>query len=185
MLRSDSITNLLKALITAKSKIENPRKIAKKNYYSYAPLEEVLDKVEKHLGTNGLVLSHDRNLENKTLVTYLFHESGEYISTSAPLEIKADGRMSAMQAMGAASTYAMRYNICALLSLCGEEDTDAEDPVEYLTKEHISHLQDNWPADRLAKALSIYGVSSWEKFPKKDLKDLLDKLNKGAHNAKA
>ena len=180
MMKSENVTNLLKALIQAKSKIQPPKKTKKSYTNTYAPLEEVLSKVDKPLHDHGLVLSHDRNLETKLLVTYLFHESGEFISTCSPLDFKSDGKVNAMQSMGAASTYAMRYNICALLSLCGEEDTDA---VELIDAKHIEELESNWPKELLDRALKSYNITSWEKFPVSLYEGLINRLNKSVKNA--
>lgn len=124
MHRSDNINDLLQALAKAKMSMASLVKTKKAYNYSYAPLDEVLAVVEKPLLENNLVISHDRNLETNAFTTYLFHVSGQYIATSIKIEYKADNKLNFMQSLGSASTYAMRYNIIALLNLAAEDDDD-------------------------------------------------------------
>lgn len=124
MLRSEQINDLLAALVTAKKTMEAPKRIKKAYGYLYAPLEEVLRAVEPSLLANGLFITHDRNLETNEVITFIYHTSGQYISTKIKIEYKAENKMNFMQSLGSASTYGMRYNILALLNLCGEDDDD-------------------------------------------------------------
>lgn len=124
MFRSEQINELLPALVIAKKNMESPKRIKKAYGYLYAPLEEVLRAVEPSLLANNLFITHDRTLETNEIVTYIYHASGQFISTKIKIEYKADNKMNFMQSLGSASTYGMRYNILALLNLCGEDDDD-------------------------------------------------------------
>ena len=124
MNRSENITELLVALTKAKQNIPAPVKTKQGYGYWYAPLDEILAKAEPSLLANGLAITHDRDLSQNELVTYLFHVSGQYISTRVKIEYKAENKMNLMQSLGSASTYAMRYNINALLNLAAEDDDD-------------------------------------------------------------
>lgn len=124
MLRSEQINELLAALVLAKKTMESPKRIKKAYGYLYAPLEEILRAVEPSLLSNNLFITHDRILETNEIVTYIYHASGQFISTKIKIEYKADNKMNFMQSLGSASTYGMRYNILALLNLCGEDDDD-------------------------------------------------------------
>ena len=124
MNRSENITELLVALTKAKQNIPAPVKTKQGYGYWYAPLDEILAKAEPSLLANGLAITHDRDLSKNELVTYLFHVSGQYISTRVKIEYKAENKMNLMQSLGSASTYAMRYNINALLNLAAEDDDD-------------------------------------------------------------
>lgn len=124
MHRSENISELLVALTKAKQNIPAPVKTKKAYGYMYAPLDEVLRCAEPSLLANGLAITHDRDLSQNELVTYLFHVSGQYISTRVKIEYKAENKMNLMQSLGSASTYAMRYNINALLNLAAEDDDD-------------------------------------------------------------
>ena len=124
MHRSENISELLVALTKAKQNIPAPVKTKQGYGYWYAPLDEILAKAEPSLLANGLAITHDRDLSQNELVTYLFHVSGQYISTRVKIEYKAENKMNLMQSLGSASTYAMRYNINALLNLAAEDDDD-------------------------------------------------------------
>ena len=124
MNRSENISELLVALTKAKQSMTAPLKTKKAYGYMYAPLDEVLRCVEPSLLNNGLFITHDRDLGQNELVTYLYHVSGQYISTRVKIEYKAENKMNLMQSLGSASTYAMRYNINALLNLAAEDDDD-------------------------------------------------------------
>lgn len=124
MYRSENISDLIAALTKAKKTISNPRKIKKSYTNSYAPLDEVLACIEPSLSENGLYVTHDRDLEKSEFVTYVFHTSGQFISTKAKVEFKVENKMNFMQSQGSSTTYAMRYNLLALFNLCGEDDDD-------------------------------------------------------------
>jgi hypothetical protein len=110
---------LIKALIAAKSEFQAiPKDKVNPHYKSkYSTLDAVLGAVEPALAKHGLVLTHQADGEKFT--TTLYHESGQFLSTSLPLPSFADP-----QKMGSWISYARRYSITGLLSVCSDEDDD-------------------------------------------------------------
>jgi hypothetical protein len=124
MLKSESILNLLPAIISAKQKFGTINKNKSGYGYKYATIDEILDKIEKPLLEAGLFIVHDRNIETMELTSFVYHTSGEYIGTKIKLDVELSNKMNYMQNLGSASTYAIRYNLIALFNLCAEEDDD-------------------------------------------------------------
>jgi len=90
--------------------------------YSYAPLEEILDKCRPVLAAHGLALV--QLLEDvgrgPALRTELRHAEGAIIGSSFPLAREPENP----QALGSLLTYLRRYAIVALLGIAPEEDDD-------------------------------------------------------------
>lgn len=124
MIKSESITNLIPALVSAKQKFGTINKNKSGYGYKYATIDEILDKIEKHLSEAGLCITHDRDIDKMELTSYVYHVSGEYIATKIKLDVELSNKMNYMQNLGSASTYAIRYNLIALFNLCAEEDDD-------------------------------------------------------------
>jgi len=124
MIKSESITKLLTALVSAKQKFGTINKNKSGYGYKYATIDEILDKIEKPLSEAGLCITHDRDIEKMEMTSYVFHVSGEYIGTKIKLDVELSNKMNFMQNLGSASTYAIRYNLIALFNLCAEEDDD-------------------------------------------------------------
>ena len=169
MNRSEQINELLSALVLAKKNIEPPKKTKKAYGYYYAPLEEVLRVVEPSLLANGLFITHDRILETNELITYIYHVSGQFISTKVKIEYKADNKMNFMQSLGSASTYAIRYNILALLNLCGEDDDDGVSSGDKLTKETVFETISKDEQKSLVEKINQAGLI-------KEIKEIIKKL---------
>ena len=115
--------SLIPALIKSRRLFPTIKKDSKNPYFKskYATLDTVLDAVTPVLCDNGLaIIQTTEVIDNKpSLVTTLWHESGESISSNYPLPEISDS-----QKFGAAITYARRYSLCALLSITAEEDDD-------------------------------------------------------------
>lgn len=114
--------NIYEALVAFQSEVENPRFDAQVDYgktkFRYATLASVLNTVRPLLAKNGLGVT--QTLDGNSLVTTLYHISGENISSKVVFE-----QPNAWQAFGSALTYIKRYSLCALLGIAGEEDDDA------------------------------------------------------------
>lgn len=121
--------SLLKALIKAKQNFEKITKDKLNPHYKtpYASLDSILSAVSESLHNNGLVivqtLTPDGRENGQSLVTTLYHESGNSISETFVLPIQAD-----IQKLGAAITYARRYSICCILGVTAEDAADAVTP---------------------------------------------------------
>ncbi len=126
-LESDTLTKLIPALIKAKQ--EFPKLVFNKvgkHGSAYADISGILECVEKHLLSNGLVItqpvvtSSDGHLY---LYTLLEHSSGEFRSGKIELLRPANNDM---QLLGAQVTYARRYCMASMLNIAAEEDDDCD-----------------------------------------------------------
>jgi hypothetical protein len=111
--------DLIKALVAAKAEFQAiPKDRINPHYKSkYSTLDAVLGAVEPALCKHGLILTHQA--KGDEFITTLYHDSGQSLSTSLPLPSFADP-----QKMGSWISYARRYSITGLLSVCSDEDDD-------------------------------------------------------------
>lgn len=124
--RSDSIGALVGALANAQGSYEPIRKnrtvkVAMKAGgaydFRYATLDSVLDATRTALAVNGLAIT--ATVTDK-LTVLLMHESGEWLSSVAPMPAIGGN----WQAYGSALTYARRYLISTMLGVASESDDD-------------------------------------------------------------
>lgn len=130
--RSESIMNLAAALAIVQGQITTAPKENVANTgtfsYKYSTLDDIWSVCRKPLAENGLsVIQIPVNDETGFyLETILIHSSGEWISGLMSLPIIA-GRMSELQAMGSAITYARRYMLGAMVGVTtGGDDDDGQ-----------------------------------------------------------
>lgn len=125
MNKSESITNLAKALAMFQSEIQNPKNTADNPFFKsrYAPLSDVLNTARPLLSKHGLSLlqSPSGNGTDIVITSILMHSSGEWIEPE-PLVLKADKPTA--QGAGSAITYGRRYSISAILGISSEDDDD-------------------------------------------------------------
>lgn len=142
--RSEQIAQLAGALARAQGKIRTATKdrLARVKMraggeytYRYATLDDIWDACRPALAENELSvvqvpLSDAAGLQLETL---LAHSSGEWISGTMQLPVVAD-RMSGLQAMGSAITYARRYMLAAMVGVttgdAADDDGEAAKAVE-------------------------------------------------------
>lgn len=93
--------------------------------YKYSTLDEIWEMARKPLSKNGLsIVQIPINDENGFYVeTTLLHSSGQWVSGLLSLPVVA-GRMSELQAMGSAITYARRYMLGAMVGVTTGDDDD-------------------------------------------------------------
>lgn len=94
----------------------------------YADLPSVMKAVQPLLATHKLAISQFlTNIHGDSAIrTILLHESGQYIEDIAPLMMGKDDS----QSQGAATTYARRYGVMAVLGVVAEEDhMDPDSPL--------------------------------------------------------
>ncbi len=93
--------------------------------YSYATLDNLIEKTKPVLIDHGLVISQfptETMLGHPGLKTVLMHgESGESIEATVPLLLNGNNDM---QALGSAISYARRYGWAAVLGIANDEDDD-------------------------------------------------------------
>jgi len=84
----------------------------------YADLEAVWGVVREPLAANDLSVVQYVSKDGKTMVTHLFHKSGEWMKGYWPFTpSKQDA-----QGMGAAGTYARRFGLAAILGIVQTDD---------------------------------------------------------------
>jgi len=126
MNKSESITNLVKALAAFQGKMTAVKKDATNPFYKsrYATLDTIWESIRKPLSENGLSVAQTMNLtpDNKSVLeTTLYHTSGEWINgTQLVNPVKDDP-----QSLGSAISYARRYSLSAILGIVADEDDDA------------------------------------------------------------
>jgi len=123
MNKSESITELAKALVKFHSVMGKVSKDAKNPFFKnkYASLSNIIEAVTKPLNDNGLSVLQLPCIEG--LTTTLLHESGEWISSTSSTPVKD---ATDPQKLGSAITYARRYALGAVLSLNIDEDDDGQ-----------------------------------------------------------
>src|SRR5665647_998226 len=125
MNKSESITNLAKALASFQNEVQNPKNTADNPFFKskYAPLNDVLNLVRPLLSKHGLSVlqSPSGNGSDIIISSILMHSSGEWIEPD-PLVLKAD--KATAQGAGSAITYGRRYSISAMLGISSEDDDD-------------------------------------------------------------
>jgi hypothetical protein len=133
MNRSETISELVKALVAAQSEMGAAKKTAENPYYHshYADLAEVIAVSRPVLNKHGLAIMQFPSAEGEkvTLLTLLIHESGEWVSeinsTIPGREPKGGGPFVAgrsPQADGSAISYLRRYGWQAIIGLPAEDD---------------------------------------------------------------
>lgn len=110
---------IISALIKAQAKIGAATKDATNSHFKnkYATLESVIQAIKEPLLSEKITIVHTQGPED-TLVTSLYHDSGECIQTSLKLILDRQN----MQSLGSALSYAKRYNLTSLLNLPTEDD---------------------------------------------------------------
>jgi hypothetical protein len=123
MNKSESITELSKALVKFHSEMGKVSKDAKNPFYKnkYASLSNIIEAVNVPLNDNGLSIVQMPC--NEGLTTMLVHSSGEWISSTSSTPVKDS---TDPQKLGSAITYARRYALGAILSLNIDEDDDGQ-----------------------------------------------------------
>jgi len=122
MEKSESITNLTKALVAFQATLKPVAKTETNPFFKsrYADLSGIWDSIRTSLSSNGLAVS--QLMEGENLNTMLMHVSGEWIASSYPINAKAPEP----QAVGSAVTYARRYALSAILGIVADDDDDGE-----------------------------------------------------------
>lgn len=125
MNKSESITELAKALSNFQGKMTAVKKDATNPFYKskYATLDTIWETIRTLLAENGLSVAQTMDYYNdkSTLQTTLYHTSGEWISgTQLVNPVKDDP-----QSLGSAISYARRYSLSAILGIVADEDDDA------------------------------------------------------------
>lgn len=127
MNRSETITEIAKALAKFQSEVSDPNR-TKKNAFlksKYVTLDSLLQAVRPVLANNGLSFLQVpfTGADVVSVTTMLLHESGEWLESdpfTLPL-MKKDP-----QGVGSVVTYARRYSLSSILGVAWDEDDDAQ-----------------------------------------------------------
>lgn len=126
MIKSESIAKLAVALLKAQTGMGNASKDAKNPFYKskYADLNSIREATMPRLNEQGITVLQPlgRDEFGFYVETTLVHESGEFVSSRTPI---VSAKQNDPQALGAAISYARRYDLQSLVCV-GAEDSDAE-----------------------------------------------------------
>ena len=122
MKTSESVTEILPALLKVKQELKGVAKTSNNPYFKskYADLNSHIDAVEDLLQANGLILFQPVTASEvgNFVSTRISHAvSGQYVESTVKLVGEAD-----MQKVGSAITYGRRYTLGSLLSMKAEDD---------------------------------------------------------------
>ena len=123
--RSETISELSKALVKFNTKVGKVSKDAKNPFFknNYATLDNIIEEVRPILAEYGLNVLQmpSGDGQNIQITTLLIHESGEWLESEVLTmkPVKNDP-----QGLGSAITYARRYALQSFLSLNTGEDDD-------------------------------------------------------------
>jgi len=134
MNKSESIIKIAPALLAAQKLIGAAKKDAKNPFFksSYADLGSVMEVCKKPLNDNGLLILQPvgRDELGTYVETWIFHESGEFMSERTPVIVKAQNDP---QALGSAITYSRRYGLQSFGFIPAEDD-DGEHAMSRVSK---------------------------------------------------
>ena len=125
-MQSNEIDELASALVAAQAEFSAVPKGSTNPFFKskYAALPDVVQSASPVLAKHGLAVSqfitHDES-GGDALLTYLLHQSGQFMAYSMKLHMVKDDP----QAQGSAVTYARRYAYMSALGLVADDDDDA------------------------------------------------------------
>lgn len=130
--QSSEVDKIFTAVVALQSEINNPKKSKQGHGYKYAELSQIIELSREPLATNGLaVTQYCATVDGQShLVTQMIHTSGQWIRGFYPLEKAGMRAVNDAQQMGAAMTYARRYNLAAILGVAQEDDDAASVPAQ-------------------------------------------------------
>ena len=121
-MQSESIKNIIPALIAVQGHITNVGKNATNPFFKskYADLPAIIEHSRGLLCDNGLVIvqtnePHDTGV---VIVTTIYHKSGEWIRS----KLRLTPTKNDPQQIGASITYGRRYSLASILNIAQEDD---------------------------------------------------------------
>ena len=126
MYTSESINELVSALVKVQKDLPTMTKNEKGYGYNYASLAATIEDTRQILADAGLVVIQlTTNIDDKpAITTILTHTSGQFISGVAAAPLVEMKGCNEAQRTGAVYSYLRRYGLQAILNL-GTEDNDA------------------------------------------------------------
>lgn len=126
MKKSESITEINKALVSFRKEVKQPKKDAKNPFFksSYSTLDVVIEAIDNTATKHGLsFIQYPTNNEKGEIgiTTMLLHESGEIMEFD-PVFMKPE--KNTPQAAGSVISYLRRYTISSIFGITSDEDDD-------------------------------------------------------------
>lgn len=130
------------------AKVQGKSKTTGKEYelsYKYADITDVLAVIRPHAVKHNFAIIQTTQIRDGVLclTTTLHHLSGTWLDSEVyPVAIVRD--VIDPQKIGAALTYARRYQLCAMIGVAPDEDTDgahADTEEQKITPAQLEHLQ--------------------------------------------
>lgn len=127
MKTSDTLTEIIKAIINFQAQMPTLGKGAQGYGYSYTPLDDVVEAIRPLLSECGLAFVQFPSTADGlgvALTSRLLHKSGEWMEDTMVIPLPAVGKANEAQAYGAGLTYARRYALTSMLGIVADEDSD-------------------------------------------------------------
>jgi hypothetical protein len=144
MRQSESIKNLLPALMDAQKEIPTMPKNAKAYGYNYTDLDTITSVIKPILARHNISYMQSVGMDDEgrsTLTTRIFSRDGEYIEDVTMLPVIQSAKNNSAQTMGMAITYVRRYALCAMLGITSDEDVDANTVMGNSVPQNVQNLQ--------------------------------------------
>lgn len=125
---SQTINELATALSKAQGEFKAIVKDTKGYGYKYATLDQLIEMASPIMSKHGLSFvqpAYSLDVNATVVETIILHDSGQWLSSGAiHAQASNPGKLSPMQTIGSAITYARRYQLASMLGIAAEEDTD-------------------------------------------------------------
>lgn len=144
MKQSESIKNLLPALMDAQKEIPTMPKNAKAYGYNYTDLDTITSVIKPILARHNISYMQSVGMDDEgrsTLTTRIFSRDGEYIEDVTTLPVIQSAKNNSAQTMGMAITYMRRYALCAMLGITSDEDVDANTVMGNSVPQNVQNVQ--------------------------------------------
>ena len=144
MRQSESIKNLLPALMDAQKEIPTMPKNAKAYGYNYTDLDTITSVIKPILARHNISYMQSVGMDDEgrsTLTTRIFSRDGEYIEDVTALPVIQSSKNNSAQTMGMAITYVRRYALCAMLGITSDEDVDANTVMGNSVPQNVQNVQ--------------------------------------------
>lgn len=161
--QSAEVDKIFPAVVALQSEINNPKKSKQGHGYKYAELSQIIELSREPLANNGLaVTQYCATVDGQShLVTQMIHSSGQWIRGFYPLEKAGMRAVNDAQQMGAAMTYARRYNLAAILGVAQEDDDAASIPAQRKQQQNQPPQQSQKVAVDVLEGQTLNAVTQW------------------------
>ena len=185
-----SFKSYIKDFALMQSEFPSIRQTAKGHNGPYASFDDINDGTAYARGKYGFALSFlPETAEGMMVITAtLSHREGHVQTSTMTLPFDTSQNKNAVQSLGSALTYGMRYGIKALLSISTHDgdDNDAGSLYESVTAEEATALQEEATKQGkdVEKVFGYYSkkfkrvITDWDQFPMGSFEIVLSQLKK-------